>query len=57
MPVAPVRRVQVDLEPGPGPIQGTVSGEQETPRRFAGWLELCALLEAARATAGEPPNR
>ena len=59
MTVAAPRRVVVDLEPGAGPITGTVQGSDGVRHGFAGWLELCALLQAARATAGEaqPPHR
>jgi hypothetical protein len=55
--VAPPRRVVVVLEPTAGPISGSVEGPDGVRRGFAGWLELCALLEAARATAGDPPHQ
>ncbi|MBX5440771.1 MAG: hypothetical protein IRZ32_04500 [Solirubrobacteraceae bacterium] len=51
-----VRRVVVVLEPGPGPIRGQIEQPGAPPRPFAGWLELCALLDAARgAGPAEPP--
>ena len=43
------RRVVVVLEPAPAPISGSVEGPDGVRRGFEGWLELCALLEAARA--------
>jgi len=49
------RRLVVVLEPAPGPITGSVEGPDGVRRGFAGWLELCALLEAARTTAGDQP--
>jgi len=55
--VAPPRRVVVVLEPAPGPISGSVEGPDGVRHGFAGWLELCALLEAARATAEDPPHQ
>jgi hypothetical protein len=55
--VASPRRVVVVLEPAPGPICGSVEGPDGVRRGFAGWLELCALLEAARATSGDPPHQ
>jgi hypothetical protein len=55
--VASPRRVVVVLEPAPGPISGSVEGPDGLRRGFAGWLELCALLEAARGTAGDPPHQ
>jgi hypothetical protein len=54
--VAPHRRVVVVLESAPGPITGSVEGPDGVRRGFAGWLELCSLLEAARATAGVQPQ-
>lgn len=55
--VAAPRRVVVDLEPEPGPIRGSVEDPDGVRRGFEGWLELCALLEAARATVGDKPHR
>ncbi len=57
VPDAPAHRVVLDLDGGPGPIAGSVRDVDGVPRRFVGWLELCALLEAARGTAGNPPAR
>lgn len=56
MPAVPARRVVLDLDLRPGPIAGTVEDEDGVPRRFAGWLELCALLDAARTPAVAPPT-
>jgi hypothetical protein len=54
--VAPPRRVVVLLEPEPGPIAGSVEGPDGLRRGFEGWLELCALLQAARATSEDQPH-
>lgn len=50
---ADARRIVVVLEPGAGPIAGSVEDPDGEPRRFAGWLELCALLEEERAAGQE----
>jgi hypothetical protein len=49
----PPPRVVLELDPGPGPMTGTFRDEAGTPRRFDGWLELCALLDAARITGDQ----
>jgi len=52
------RRVVVVLDPGPGPISGRLELPDAPPRAFAGWLELCAVLDEARgAGAPEPSER
>ncbi len=57
MTVAPPRRLVVVIEPAPGPITGSVEGPDGVRRGFEGWLELCALLEASRATAADQPHQ
>jgi hypothetical protein len=51
----PIRRVVVELAAGTGPIAGTLREEDGAARPFSGWLELCALLQAARVS-GEPAD-
>jgi hypothetical protein len=48
------RRVVLELLPGPGPIAGAVRAGEGPKQAFRGWLELCALLDRARAASGEP---
>lgn len=57
MTVAQPHRLVVVIEPEPGPIAGSVEGPDGVRRGFEGWLELCALLQAARATAGDQPHQ
>ncbi len=57
MTVASPRRLVVLVEPTQGPISGSVEGPDGVRRGFEGWLELCSLLEAARATAGDQSKR
>jgi hypothetical protein len=53
------QRIVIELRRGDGPMIGRflVEGDAEAAR-FDGWLELLALLEAARAIPGKrgPPS-
>jgi hypothetical protein len=43
-------RIVIELRPGDGPMTGTFLDEgKRDPMPFSGWMELLALLEAARA--------
>jgi len=56
VPDPSTRPLTLVLEPGPGPISGWLAAPGAAPLRFAGWLELCTLLDAARdARPGEQP--
>ena len=41
-------RVWIEIDPASEPIAGVLHHSSEPDRPFAGWLELVALLEAAR---------
>jgi|tagenome__1003787_1003787.scaffolds.fasta_scaffold20663057_3 hypothetical protein len=50
-PVTPVY-LALELLPARGAMTGSLYDETGTEHRFAGWLGLLTLLEAARARAG-----
>jgi hypothetical protein len=50
-------RVILDVEREGVPIRGSLSTAPGVVRRFHGWLELAAALEAARADALTPGRR
>jgi hypothetical protein len=43
---APLRRVTLSLRGGPAAVEGCNEPDDGPPRRFSGWLELAAALEA-----------
>jgi hypothetical protein len=45
------RRVVIDLDDGPDPIAGCVRAPGGVDRRFEGYTQLVAALEATRAVA------
>ena len=49
-------RLWIELDPASEPIAGVVHDGSESGRPFAGWLELVALLEAARRAAVGPDS-
>jgi hypothetical protein len=49
-------RVWIELNPASEPIAGVIHDGSESGRPFAGWLELVALLEAARSGAVGPDS-
>lgn len=40
-------RINLEVEPGAEPIQGSLWVQDETPQRFWGWLQLSTLLMGA----------
>lgn len=47
------RRVVIELDAGPDPIAGQLLTDGNGIRRFEGYTQLIAALEAARAAAPE----
>jgi len=56
MAAAPLR-LKLELARASDPIEGRLSDEHGKRFPFSGWLELIALLEAAKAEDGRPPTR
>jgi hypothetical protein len=50
-------RVWIEVDPASEPIAGVIHDGSGPGRPFAGWLELVALLEAARGPAPGPDSR
>lgn len=40
-------RLSLELDPGSWPLEGSVTPVGGAPIRFAGWMELMSILEAA----------
>jgi hypothetical protein len=40
--------IQIELEPGDGPIRGSVYSAADGEREFEGWIALAAAVESAR---------
>ncbi len=51
--MAAPRRVVIELDAGPDPIAGQLLMDGNGTRRFEGYTQLIAALEAARAAAPE----
>jgi hypothetical protein len=51
--MAEPRRVVIELDAGPDPIAGLLFTDGSGNRRFEGYTQLIAALEAARAAAPE----
>jgi hypothetical protein len=49
--MAEPRRVVIELDSGPDPITGLLLMDGKGSRRFEGYTQLIAALEAARAAA------
>jgi hypothetical protein len=49
MPTAEPFRVRLEIERDVVPISGSIAVEGAVDRRFSGWTELCAALDAALA--------
>jgi hypothetical protein len=50
------RRVVIELDAGPDPIAGLLLMDGSGTRRFEGYTQLIAALEAARAVAPDAPH-
>jgi hypothetical protein len=47
-------QVVIEFEPDASPVAGVIREPGWRPRRFTGWLELLAALEAATTQQDEP---
>lgn len=52
MPGSETRRLIIELDPGE-PISGRLQAEGHRLIRFAGWMELVALLDDTRSIDGD----
>lgn len=49
-------RLELKIEAGSDPIEGSIGGPGEEPRRFRGWIELAEAIEAVRARRAARPK-